>query len=786
MQSLFWATAGYGFIALWLAYRKKKNGMEGGYTGAYCLAGYLLGRAFVMLQLRHLGAIAVEAAVMDTGMAALFMWLAGKHRLGFRWEYVWLYVSNPVILLSLSSFRKTGTVTAALLLVLLVIKLGGIGRWERHSLELYRYYISFTVCAMIYLAARLLLGQSGSQCTAGDGSYPMLWILSVSLAAATTVSLLHRMTVWKKDSVMGKASEQESEAEPEQEASASQSLPVGDSFNGRDIVFLVLLTAVYAGLAFFRLGSTVAPQSYVKLSEDSDAGRQMIFRFGEEIELSKIEIFLGVESRRKISFSCYDFEAEKWEVFDSKREIVSVFTWNTVPVNRKTRMLAMVLMDEEAYIHEIVFLDRSGRQVLPVNWQDYAEAFDEQALYPQYTTYYEGTMFDEVYHARTAYEFVHRLPVYEITHPPLGKLLISIGIRLFGMTPFGWRLVCALLGTAMVPLMYLFARRIFRQRGLAVFSTGLFCLDFMHLTLSRIATLDIIVAFFVLGMFFFMYLAIAGLRQEGLTHRSGLCLLLCGLFSACAVSTKWTGFYALAGIAVLFLGYLLTEYVSSWQSLMENRRFLGRLCGICVISFVLIPAAVYFLSYIPYMWCGNPDSFIKITIDNFKLMLSYHERTVFAHSYSSEWYEWLWNKRPLLDALNAVADGKTVSVATFGNPVIWWGGLAALLHNIYLWRCRKEKVAAYLCIAYLSMLLPWMFIYRTVFIYQYFICSNILVLLLGNSFYHMGKYTKRAMLCFGLTAGVAFLFFYPVVAGYPVRIEYVNQGLEWLRSWGLG
>lgn len=76
--------------------------------------------------------------------------------------------------------------------------------------------------------------------------------------------------------------------------------------------------------------------------------------------------------------------------------------------------------------------------------------------YPEYTTYEYRTMFDEVYHARTAYEMLHRLPIYENTHPPLGKYLMSLEIRIFGMTSFGWRIVCALMGTLMVPVCYAF------------------------------------------------------------------------------------------------------------------------------------------------------------------------------------------------------------------------------------------------------------------------------------------------------------------------------------------
>ena len=58
---------------------------------------------------------------------------------------------------------------------------------------------------------------------------------------------------------------------------------------------------------------------------------------------------------------------------------------------------------------------------------------------PASSTYYNSTYFDEIYHARTAYEQLRGVYPYEVSHPPLGKEILSLGIVLFGMMPFGWR-----------------------------------------------------------------------------------------------------------------------------------------------------------------------------------------------------------------------------------------------------------------------------------------------------------------------------------------------------------
>ena len=54
--------------------------------------------------------------------------------------------------------------------------------------------------------------------------------------------------------------------------------------------------------------------------------------------------------------------------------------------------------------------------------------------------------FDEVYHAKTALQYLNGEPPTEWVHPPTAKLLIAVGVSLFGYEPWAWRLVPALAG----------------------------------------------------------------------------------------------------------------------------------------------------------------------------------------------------------------------------------------------------------------------------------------------------------------------------------------------------
>ena len=83
------------------------------------------------------------------------------------------------------------------------------------------------------------------------------------------------------------------------------------------------------------------------------------------------------------------------------------------------------------------------------------------------------------------------MPVYETTHPPLGKDLIMVGVALFGMTGFGWRFSGTLFGVLLVPLAWCFARRLTRKRWIGAVAGVLLALDFMRFAQSRIATIDI-------------------------------------------------------------------------------------------------------------------------------------------------------------------------------------------------------------------------------------------------------------------------------------------------------
>ena len=129
-------------------------------------------------------------------------------------------------------------------------------------------------------------------------------------------------------------------------------------------------------------------------------------------------------------------------------------------------------------------------------------------------------VFDEIYFARAGEEYLQNLRIYENTHPPLSKLLITFSMMLFGGMPkghglggwtflnaivghmangdnsYGWRFLDVVFGALVVMLLYVFAKRVTGSTLFATIAALLLTFDGMHFVQSRIATPEGFVVFF--------------------------------------------------------------------------------------------------------------------------------------------------------------------------------------------------------------------------------------------------------------------------------------------------
>ncbi|MDQ6523543.1 phospholipid carrier-dependent glycosyltransferase [Nocardioides sp. LHD-245] len=157
-------------------------------------------------------------------------------------------------------------------------------------------------------------------------------------------------------------------------------------------------------------------------------------------------------------------------------------------------------------------------------------------------------------------------------HPDVGKWLIALGEKAFGMDPFGWRIASAVAGALMVLVMCRLARRMTGSTMLGCIAGTLLMLDGLHFVLSRLALLDIFLALFLLC-------GVSCLVADRDWHRAWLArrarrrvdtsgdgvtlsgwgprilfrpwLLAAGVCFGLAVGTKWTALYPLAALGVL-------------------------------------------------------------------------------------------------------------------------------------------------------------------------------------------------------------------------------------------
>lgn len=574
----------------------------------------------------------------------------------------------------------------------------------------------------------------------------------------------------------------------------------------RDYIVMLAITAVYAVFALTNLGSMVIPERVSALPVEEC---EIFLTLEEQDYIETLKYYAGYGQGNMRVYTSIDgtnfTEITQGSVQHRYR---NMFRWQILEVNEEAKYI-LIIKDQgmEMEIREIGLMDEEDA-LIPVltaqirqedtSLQDASYLIDEQEQVPVTTSYMVDMYFDEIYHARTAYEYLEGYTPYEVTHPPLGKGIITLGIRLFGFNPFGWRIMGALFGIAMLPLLYVFSKHIFKRTRYAAFATVLFAADNMHFALTRIATIDSYSIFFIIAMYYFMYEYMQKSFCRDKLYKTLIPLGLCGVFFALGAATKWLCLYAAVGLCVLFFYTVyqrVQEYKYAKKRGMEavTKPFAKRLTLtllFCVVVFLILPALVYCLSYQPYASAAGGDYGLKEIWENQEYMLNYHSNldpdTV--HPYSSNAYSWPFSIRPVFFfwAQNA-APGMEGVLWCMGNPVLWWGGIAAALY--LLGRRKKDgaqdKGMPVVLIAIMTGFVPWLFITREVFIYHYFAVVPFLILLIVYALRHLelrGKAGKAIAVTFVALCALAFLAFYPANTGIVVSQTWLRL-IRWLPSW---
>lgn len=574
-------------------------------------------------------------------------------------------------------------------------------------------------------------------------------------------------------------------------------------FTWKDAVVILAITFAYSVVALYDLGDKKAPCTEYHMNK----GDSIMLNVPSDHEAKWLYSYLGNLDNREFTIAYQTNADDSWYYLgeDGAYNIASVLCWDRIELPNDCRSIYITCNSDEAILMELSFADADERGFLPDNYMDYKTLFDESNLFPdEGPSFRNGTYFDEVYYARAGYEFINGLDTYENTHPPLGKVFISISMLIFGINPFGWRIAGVLFGILMLPVIYLFGRDITKSRYLGSLTTVLFAFDFMHFTQTRIATIDVFVTFFIILMYWLMYRYSKTSFYDTKLSKTFVLLLLCGTAMGFAIACKWTGIYAAIGLAVIFFATIYRRY-KEYVLAKENPN--GSSHGIsnssiidtfapntyktirfCILAFAIIPIIIYTLSYLPFR--HGDDGLITRMLNNQVNMFSYHSGLTETHAYSSAWYEWPTMVRPVLYYWRGYGEGyvNRASISAFGNPLIWWVGIPAFLFMIYLVIKKKDKQAAFLCIGYLSQYVPWIFISRCTFLYHYFTSVPFIVLMIIYSFKRIKeRMSDRSWYiltsCYVVATIALFIMFYPVLSGQTVSAEYVNKFLKLFSTW---
>ncbi len=427
-----------------------------------------------------------------------------------------------------------------------------------------------------------------------------------------------------------------------------------------------------------------------------------------------------------------------------------------------------------------------------------------------------GQVFDEIYFpvdARIDFKNTqctqHSIycPYFD-PEPPLAKLFIGAGMWGYGwyrahfqgaagdyidlgFNTFGWRIAACIFGTLCIPMMYLFARRLWPNRIFAIAAATFACFDGMLFIQSRIGMIDIFPVFFIL-LAYFLYLA----HIQSRTQTSSLVSLVAlGVVLGVGVASKWIVLAAFASIVFLMVVRAIRRNVDfnigppgnpfwSWErpggpTIPGNARLPVYLV-VAAIALVAIPVAIYLASWYPFFARGQFQNLADL-IAYQKASFDYHAHLTATHPYGSPWWSWPLLARPVLyyaEYTNLGIDHWTGQqlisrMSNLGNPWIWWSSLPCVAALPYFIVKQRSFPATVILLGFITQWLPWSQISRVLFMYHMFGGLIFMVLALAFVLAQIAEQLKPQgrLILVASHLGIAVLFFfyfYPVWTGLPI------------------
>lgn len=414
-----------------------------------------------------------------------------------------------------------------------------------------------------------------------------------------------------------------------------------------------------------------------------------------------------------------------------------------------------------------------------------------------------------------------------VVHPPLGRWLIGAGMALFGAdSSFGWRVATALCGTALVLLLYLVAKTLTGSLPFAMVASSLMAIDGLAIVMSRVALLDVFLAFFVLLAFWFVLLdrrthlarletAISARTVDGDPPAWGPVLwnrpwiVAAGLAIGAATAVKWSGLYAAAGLGI---------YLVVTDALARRRTGVGfwptdavlRQGLVSFVLFIPVAAAVYLASWAGWLvtdrgYGRNADPAAGALANLWtyhEAMYGFHVGLVSPHGYASPAWQWPLLIRPTSMYFHKdefgvagceVANGCVQNIYSMPNPLIWYAAVAAVVYLVWRFVVTRDWRFAVVLTGVAVTYVPWLF-YPERTIFQFYTIAILPFMLLALTFalrditgpQHSDPYRRRTgQRLVWVFLGVALLlsvFWYPILTATPVPYDFWRLH-NWLPTW---
>lgn len=427
-------------------------------------------------------------------------------------------------------------------------------------------------------------------------------------------------------------------------------------------------------------------------------------------------------------------------------------------------------------------------------------------------------VFDEVYFRQFAANYLSGHYFFDI-HPPLVKLLFAAMGNVFGIQASQvatgeaavvvLRILPALAGAALVPLLYVIIRQIGLGRKMAVFGALLVLCDNALLVESRFVLMDSLLLLFGLGaLSCFLQLR----KSKG--NRRWAWLVAAAVLIGMLVSTKWTGL-AVAGLIAIFWGIEGVSSKIGWRRLVvEGTAVIAIVGAIYTGCFALHFALLnhsgdgdVFMSerfqstlvgsqyYKPAATMSFWDKFIELNVEMYTAQNSLTDVT---HPYASRWYSWPLEIRPIYYWQGAMmSNGEQGNIYLLGNPAVWWSSALGALGALIVWFVKPKwlgksrRLVAFLLVGYAFNFVPFIFIERPMFLYHYFFallfsvivtCIMLAIAIEWQRKRYGASASNQTYWSIIAVIVIGFVYFLPLSYGWSISAIELQQHM-WLSTW---